>query len=78
MKKLLMSALAVYFATNAVGFATPAPTEADKETINQIALLQSLTLGHFDGSISAKNLKELGDTGIGTFDCESRLQNQCR
>ena len=66
MKKLLMSALAAYFATNAVGFAAPA--EADKETINQIALLQSLTLGHFDGSISAKNLKELGDTGIGTFD----------
>ena len=68
MKKFLMSALAAYFATNSVGFATPAPAESDKETINQIALLQSLTLGHFDGSISAKNLKELGDTGIGTFD----------
>lgn len=40
----------------------------DTETINQIALLQSLTLGHFEGSISAKDLKTLGDTGIGTFD----------
>ena len=66
MKKFLTAAVALGLMTNAVGFAAPA--EADKETINQIALLQSLTLGHFDGSISAKNLKELGDTGIGTFD----------
>ncbi len=64
MKKILTAAVALSFATNAVSFAAP----ADRETINQIALLQSLTLGHFDGSISAKNLKKLGDTGIGTFD----------
>ena len=44
-----------------------APTE-NKETINQIALLQSLTLGHFQGSVTIKQLKTLGDTGIGTFD----------
>ena len=65
MKKFLTAAVALSFATNSVSFAAPAQ---DKETINQIALLQSLTLGHFDGSISAKNLKKLGDTGIGTFD----------
>ncbi len=57
MKKFLTAAVALSFA---------APAQ-DKETINQIALLQSLALGHFDGSISAKNLKKLGDTGIGTF-----------
>ena len=68
MKKFLTATVALGLMTNAVGFAAPAPAEADKETINQIALLQSLTLGHFDGSISAKNLKTLGDTGIGTFD----------
>lgn len=63
MRKFLTAAVALSFATNAVSFAAP----AEKETINQIALLQSLTLGHFDGSISAKNLRKLGDTGIGTF-----------
>ncbi|MBR6014121.1 MAG: acetolactate decarboxylase [Selenomonadaceae bacterium] len=66
-KKFLMSTFAFCFAANAVSFAAPAP-QSDRETINQIALLQSLTLGHFDGSISAKNLKKLGDIGIGTFD----------
>ena len=40
----------------------------DKETINQVALLQSLALGHFDGSITVKQWKTFGDTGIGTFD----------
>lgn len=64
MKKFFVLAFAISFMANAVSFAA----KSDKETINQIALLQSLTLGHFDGSISAKNLKKLGDTGIGTFD----------
>ncbi len=40
----------------------------ERETNNQIALLQSLTLGHFDGSITVGKLKTLGDIGIGTFD----------
>lgn len=50
------------------GVANSAPVPAERETINQIALLQSLTLGHFDGSITVKELKTLGDIGIGTFD----------
>ena len=64
MKKFFAAALTAFFATNAISFAAP----AEKETINQIALLQSLALGHFDGSISVKDLKKIGDTGIGTFD----------
>ena len=47
-------------------FAAPAPAK-DRETIYQIALLQSLAMGYFDGSISVKDLKTHGDTGIGTF-----------
>lgn len=47
--------------------ATAAPVQ-DKETVYQVALLQSLAMGYFDGSISVKDLKTHGDTGIGTFE----------
>ncbi len=40
----------------------------DREVINQVSLLQGLTLGDYNGSITAKQLKEKGDIGIGTFD----------
>ena len=39
----------------------------DSETIQQVSLLQALTLGDYYGSLKVKELKELGDTGIGTF-----------
>lgn len=48
--------------------ATAAPTPQDKETIYQVALLQSLAMGYLDGSITVKDLKTHGDTGIGTFE----------
>ena len=67
MKKLL----AATFLTGAILFNTAMTTAApaqDKETVYQVALLQSLTLGYFDGSISVKDLKTHGDTGIGTFE----------
>jgi len=38
------------------------------DSIYQVALLQSLAQGHFDGSITVGDLKTHGDTGIGTFD----------
>lgn len=47
--------------------ATAAPVPADRETVYQVALLQSLTMGYFDGSVTVKELKKHGDTGIGTF-----------
>ena len=69
MKKFLTATLlagAILFNTTST-FAAPAPTK-DRETIYQIALLQSLAMGYFDGSISVKDLKTHGDTGIGTFE----------
>ena len=45
-----------------------AQTENDRETIYQVSLLQGLTLGDYNGSVSVKELKQKGDTGIGTFE----------
>lgn len=42
--------------------------KTDRETIYQVSLLQGLTLGDYNGSVSVKELKEKGDTGIGTFE----------
>ena len=43
---------------------------ADKntETVYQVALLQSLTQGYYDGIIKVSELKQHGDIGIGTFE----------
>lgn len=41
---------------------------ADRESIAQIALLQSLAQGYFGGTVTARQLRTLGDTGIGTFE----------
>ena len=41
---------------------------ASAESIYQVALLQSLAQGYFDGSMTVADLKSHGDTGIGTFD----------
>ena len=40
----------------------------NREVINQVSLLQGLTFGDYNGSVISAKLKELGDTGIGTFD----------
>ena len=45
-----------------------AQNTADRELIYQVSLLQGLTFGDYNGSIPVSRLKELGDTGIGTFD----------
>ena len=41
---------------------------ASAESIYQVALLQSLAQGYFDGAMTVSDLKTHGDTGIGTFD----------
>lgn len=51
----------------AFGSAVDAKVVHSDETIYQPALLQSLTLGYYDGFITVKDFKKLGDTGIGTF-----------
>lgn len=68
MKKFFASIfLAGMIFFNAVTSAAPAPVQ-NRDTLYQIALLQSLAMGYFDGSISVKDLKTHGDTGIGTFE----------
>ena len=64
-KKILMLGLSMCLLTPTQSFAEK---NVERETVNQVALLQSLAMGHFDGSISVENLKKLGDIGIGTFD----------
>ena len=51
-----------------MGAAGASAQEVDRDTINQTALLQSLTLGYYDGFTTVGELKERGDTGLGTFD----------
>ena len=41
---------------------------AQPDTLYQVALLQSLVMGEYEGTVSAADLKACGDTGIGTFD----------
>ena len=51
--------------------ATPAKEQAgtqNREAMFQVSLLQSLTEGDFEGSVTVGELKKHGDTGIGTFD----------
>lgn len=68
MKKFFVSMfLAAAFLFNVTTSAAPAPVK-NRDTIYQVALLQSLAMGYFDGSISVKDLKTHGDTGIGTFE----------
>lgn len=64
MKKIITSTLMALSVSSMTFAATP----IERDTINQVALLQSLAMGYFDGSVSVKHLKTLGDTSIGTFD----------
>ena len=41
---------------------------ADEDTLYQVALLQSLVQGYYDGIVTVGELKQHGDTGIGTFE----------
>lgn len=43
-------------------------TGTNRETVYQVALLQSLTQGYYDGVVKVSELKQHGDTGIGTFE----------
>lgn len=47
---------------------TSSDSAANRETIAQVSLLQGLLQGDYYGSISIAELKQHGDTGIGTFD----------
>ena len=43
-------------------------TADGRDVIRQVSLLQGLTYGDYNGSVPVARLKEMGDTGIGTFD----------
>ena len=45
-----------------------AEQNSDKDTLYQVALLQSLTQGYYDGILKSEDLLKHGDTGIGTFE----------
>ncbi len=70
------TAFAIYYETYDIHELPPLHTETenaedigvDRECVYQVALLQSLAQGHFDGMVTVGELKKHGDTGIGTFD----------
>ena len=60
--------------------ATPAKEQAgtqNRETMFQVSLLQSLTEGDFEGSVTVGELKKHGDTGIGTF-AKMNVRSECK
>ena len=61
MKKIFSAALLIMMIFVSAVFAE----KSDK--LFQVALLQSLMQGEYDGVVSVKELKTYGDTGIGTF-----------
>lgn len=65
MRKKLATVLPLILAVTSAAYGAE---KAPEEPIYQVALLQSLAQGYFDGSITIGELKEHGDTGIGTFD----------
>ena len=64
--KKLVVAMFAGLLTGSVGYATPAV--AERESLNQVALLQSLAQGYFGGTVTVRDMRSLGDTGIGTFE----------
>ncbi len=65
---LLIIGMCLVSCTGNVKEPQSAAEKTDRETIYQVSLLQGLTFGDYHGSVSADNLKQRGDTGIGTFD----------
>lgn len=67
----LAVALLLVFALSACGgipLAAASPVLAESDTLYQVSLLNALMLGDYDGTVSVAALKNLGDTGLGTFD----------
>jgi len=63
MKKRILAALFSGMMLCSTGHAAA----LDRECLSQVALLQSLAQGYLGGSFTVKELRTLGDTGIGTF-----------
>lgn len=69
MKKIFSIALAAAMMMSFAACSAQQPEKSNEQsaTIYQVALLQSLTQGYYDGIIKVSELKEHGDIGIGTF-----------
>ncbi len=67
MKKIVSVLLVCIMAASSLS-ACSSQQERNRETIYQVALLQSLTQGYYDGIVKVSELKQHGDTGIGTFE----------
>ena len=72
---IMMFCLSAWGSQPGTGSAAGAGTEpdagtvtSDRDTFFQVSLLQGLTFGDYHGSVSVKELKQKGDTGLGTFD----------
>lgn len=70
MKKILTASIltGALLLNSTTGLTKDRIVEKDRETMYQVALLQSLTMGYFDGTVTVKDLKTHGDTGLGTFE----------
>ena len=64
---LLLAGAALLTACGGAGAGTPPQSSPDREALCQVSLLQGLTYGDYNGSVPVSRIKELGDTGIGTF-----------
>ena len=68
-RKVMAASIAGLVALGAgIGVSEGAAAPADRESIAQIALLQSLAQGYFGGTVTVKDLRAMGDVGIGTFE----------
>ena len=65
-KKKIALAMIAGLLTGSVGYASQAV--AERESLNQVALLQSLAQGYFGGTVTVRDMRSLGDVGIGTFE----------
>lgn len=63
--KLLFLALCLFAP---VSCSRPGAGSVEKETLYQVATLQSLMAGNYDGYVSVGELRAHGDVGLGTFD----------
>ena len=58
-KKKLALAMMAGLMVGSVGYASPAV--AERESLNQVALLQSLAQGYFGGTVKVRDMRSLGD-----------------
>ena len=69
-KQMIALVMAALLCLSACGSRTETPAEEEngRDVLFQVSLLQGLTRGDYEGSITAGELRQRGDIGIGTFD----------